>query len=96
VIEEERKTAEADVAECVLDFYMLKTSIDNNTFTDKSWILDSDSAIHVCFQKEMLSFLVAKKEVTIKIVDGLACEIIDTETVNVTGRDGPVRALEVV
>ena len=32
----------------------------------------------------------------VKMVDGSACEIIDTETVKVTGRDGTVRALEAV
>ena len=31
-----------------------------------------------------------------KMVDGSACEVIGTEIVNVTGRDGTMHALEVV
>ena len=48
------------------------------------------------FLKKLFNSLVAKKERIIKIVDGSAREIIDTGTVNVTERDGTVRALEVV
>ena len=42
----------------------------------------------------MFNSLLEKKNV--KMVDGSACKIIDTGTVNVTGRDGTVRALEAV
>ena len=86
---------EADVAGCVLDTYVLTTSIDN-TSTDKSGILDANSAVHVCSQKKMFNSLVAKEEGTINIVDSLACKAIDTRTVNVTGRDGMMCALKAV
>jgi len=39
---------EAGVAKGVSDINMLTTFI-INTSTDKGWILDSDSTIHVCF-----------------------------------------------
>ena len=38
--------------------------------------------------------MAAKKEETVKMVNGLACKVIDTGTVKVTERDGTVRALE--
>ena len=44
----------------------------------------------------MFNFLVAKEEGIVKMVDGLACEVIGTGTVKVTGRDGTVCALEAV
>jgi len=47
MIEEKRQIAEAGVAESVLDTYVLAASIDK-TSTDKYWILDSDSAVHIC------------------------------------------------
>ena len=68
----------------------------DNTSADKGWIFDSGSAVHVCYQKEMFNSLVAKEEGTVKMVDGLTWEVIDTGTVNVTDRDGMVRALEAV
>ena len=40
--------------------------------------------------------MVAKEERTVKMVDGSACEVIDTVTVNFTGSDETVRALEAV
>ena len=40
--------------------------------------------------------MVAKEERTIKMVDVSACKIIGTETVNITGRDGAMHALEEV
>ena len=40
--------------------------------------------------------MVVKEEGTVKMVDGSACEIIGTGTVNVTERDETVRALEAV
>ena len=48
------------------------------------------------FPKEIFNFLVAKKKGIVKIVDCSACEVIDTGTINVTRRDGTVRALEAV
>ena len=39
-------------------------------------------------------YLVAKEEGTIKMVDILACKIIGTGTVNITSRDGMMRALK--
>ena len=44
----------------------------------------------------MFNSLVVKEEWTIKMVDGSGCEVINTEMVNVTGRDGTVRTLVVV
>jgi len=44
----------------------------------------------------MFNSLVAKEEGTVKMMDDLVCEVIDTETVNITGKDGMMRALEVV
>ena len=47
-------------------------------------------AVYVCSYKDMFNSLVAKKEGTVKIVDGSAYEAINTETVNVTCRDETV------
>jgi len=74
---------------------VLTTFIDK-TSTDKCWILDSGSAVHICSQKDMFNSLVAKKEETFEIVDGSACKIIGTGTITVTRRNGTVRALEAV
>ena len=71
-------------------------SLEDNTSQGKGWIFDSDSTVHVCFQKELFNSLVAKKERIIKIVDGWACEIISTGTVKVTERDGTVHTLKAV
>jgi len=71
-------------------------SNEDNTSQGKCWIFDSDSTVHVYSQKELFNFLVAKEEGIVKMVDGLALEIIDTGTVKVTERDGTVRALEAV
>ena len=67
-----------------------------NTFTYKVWILDFGTALHVCFQKEMFNSLVAKHEGTVKMADGLVCGVIGIVTVNVTSKDGTMRALEAV
>ena len=40
--------------------------------------------------------MVAKKEGIIKMVDGSTCEVIGTETIKFTERDGTVHALEAV
>ena len=44
----------------------------------------------------MFNSLVAKEEGIVKMVDGSACEVIDTRTVKVTERNRTVRALEAV
>jgi len=67
-----------------------------NTSQGKNWIFDSDSTIHVCPQNELFNSLVVKKEGTIKIMDGSACEVIVTRTIKVTERDRIVRALEAI
>ena len=74
---------------------MLTTFVDN-TFTDKCRILDSGNVVHVCFQKEIFNSLVVKEERTDKMVDDSTCKVIGVETVNITGRDMMVRALEMV
>jgi len=66
------QAVEEDVTEGVSDTNVLTTSIDN-TSTDKGWILDSDSAVHVCSQKDIFNSLVAKEEGTVKMVDDSAC-----------------------
>jgi len=81
----------------VLDTKVLMTSyIEDNTSQDKCWVFDFSSMVHVCSYKGMFNYLIAKEEETIKMVDGSSCEGIDTRTVKVTGRDGTMRALEVV
>jgi len=40
--------------------------------------------------------LIANEEETVKMMDDSACEVIITVTVNVTGRDETVRALEAI
>jgi len=52
--------------------------------------------VHVCSQKELFNSLVAKEEWTVKMVDGSVCEVINTRTMNVTGRDEMVRALKAI
>ena len=64
--------------------------------TNKGWILDSDSTVHVCFYKEIFNSFVTKEDRTVKIVDGSACEVIDTGTVNLTARYRTVLALKAV
>jgi len=95
MVEKKGQTAEADIAEGVLDAYVLTASIDN-TFTNEGWILDSGSVVHVCSLKEMFNSFIAKEEETIKIVDDSAYEAIVTGTVNVTCRNGIMHALETV
>ena len=51
-------------------------SYEDNTSQDKGWIFDSDSTVHVCFQKELFNnSLDAKEEGNIKMVDGSACKV---------------------
>jgi len=70
--------------------------VEDNTSQCKGWIFDSASTVHVCSHKEMFNSLVVKKEGAVKIVDGSACEVTITGTVNVTCKDKTVHALEVV
>jgi len=44
----------------------------------------------------MFNLFAAKEEGSVRIVDGSACEVIGTGSVNVTGRDGTMRTLEAV
>ena len=44
----------------------------------------------------MFNSLVAKEEGAVIMVDGLACEVIDTGTIKITEREEIVRALEAV
>ena len=62
---------------------VLMVSYEDNTSQGKSWIFDSGSTIHVCSQKELFNFLVAKEEKIVKMVGGSACEVISTKTVKV-------------
>jgi len=88
---------DVDVTSDVSDTEILIASyVEDNTSQGKSWIFNSGSTVHICFQKELFNSLVAKEEGTIKMVDGSTCEVIGTGTVNVTERDGTVHALEVV
>jgi len=88
---------EADVAMSGVDTEVLMVFyVEENISHGKGWIFDSDSAVHVCSHKKMFNSLVVKEEGTIKMVDGSACEVISTRTVNVIKRDGTMRALEVV
>jgi len=96
-LKKKRQAAEADVAissgdiEVLMVFY-----VKDNTPQDKCWIFDSASIVYVFYHKEMFKSLVVKVEGIVKIVDGSTCKVIDTGTVNVTCRDGTVRALEAV
>ena len=62
----------------------------------KGQIFDSGITVHVYSYKEMFNSLVAKEKRNVKMVDDLTCEVINTRTINVTCRDGTVRALEAV
>ena len=96
-MKKKRQAAEADIAlSGVEDTEVLIVFYEDNTSQDKSWIFDSDSTVHVCFQKELFNSLVTKKEETVKMVDDSTCKVIDTGTVNVTERDGTILALETV
>ena len=95
-MKKKEQAAEADVAMSGKDIEVLMAYYENNTSHDRGWIFDSGSTIYVYSQKELFNSLVAKEEGIVKMVDGLACEVIGTGTVKVTGRDGTVRALEAV
>ena len=88
---------EADVVMSGVDTKVLMVSyIEDNISQGKYWIFDFGSMIHVSFHKKMFNSFVVKKKETVKIVDGSACEVTGTGTVNITCRDGTVHALEVV
>jgi len=89
--------AEADIAVSgIEDTEVLMTSYENNTSQGKGWIFDLGSTIHVCSEKELLNYLVAKEEGIVKMVDGAACKVTGTGMVKVTKRDGMVQALEAI
>ena len=71
-------------------------SYEDNTSQGKGWIFDSGSMVHVCSHKELFNSLIAKEEGIVKMVDGSACEVINTGAVKVTERDETVRALKAV
>ena len=71
-------------------------SNEDNTSQGKCWIFDSRSTVYVCSQKELFNSLVIKKEGTVKMEDGSACEVIDIGIINVTEKDGMVRALKAI
>jgi len=75
---------------------LMASYVEDNISQGKGKIFDSDSTVHACSHKDMFYFLVAKEKEIVKIVDGSACKIINTETVNIIGRDGMVRALKAV
>ena len=83
------QAAEADITlSGVEDTEVLIVFYEDNTSQDKSWIFDSDSTVHVCFQKELFNSLVAKEEIVVKMVDGSTCEGIGTGIVKITERMG--------
>jgi len=97
MIEKKGQTMEVDVTMSSVDIEILMASyVEENTSQGEGRIFDFSSTVHVYFYKEIFSSLVAMEEGTVKMVDDSACKIIDTETVNVTCRDGTVHALEVV
>jgi len=89
IVEEEGAYYEVDVAMSDVNTKVLMAScIKDNTSQGKDWIFDYSSTIDIYSHKEMFNSLVAKEKGTVKIVDGLVCEVIGTRTVNVTCRDG--------
>jgi len=93
-LKKKRQAAKAGVTlSSVKDTEVLMASYVDFTSQDKSWIFDSNSTVHACFQKELFNSLVAKEEIVVKMVDGSTCEGIGTGTVKVTERDGTVCAL---
>jgi len=83
---------EADIASGVEDTEVLMASyVEDNTSQGKIWIFDLGSTVHVCSQKELFNFLVAKVKGIIKMVDDLAYEVIGARTIKVKERDGMVR-----
>jgi len=74
----------------------MSSYVEDNTSQGKSWIFDSDSTVHICSHKDMFNSLVAKEKRTVKMLDGSACEVIGTGTVNITRRGETVRALKAI
>ena len=69
---------------------VLMASDEDNTSQCEGLIFDLGSTVHVCSQKQVFNFLIAKEEGIVKMVDGSACEVIGT----VIERDETVCALE--
>jgi len=96
-LKKKEQAAEINIAMSGVDTEVLMVFyVEDNTYQGKRWIFDSSSTVLVCSHKEMLNYLVAKEEGTVKMVNGSACEVISTRKVNVTCRDGTVRTLESV
>jgi len=89
------QAVEADVTLCgVSDNKVLMTSyVKDITSQGKSWIYDSASTVHVCFEKELFNSLDAKKKRAIKMVDDSTSEVISTRTVKVTEEMGQLWAV---
>ena len=97
MVEEEKENCGSCVAMSSIDTKVLMASyVEDNTSQGKCRIFDSDSVIHVYSHKYVFNSLVAKEEGIMKLVDGSACKVIGSGTVNVTCRDGTVCALEAV
>ena len=75
---------------------LMAAYVEDNTSQGKGWISDSDSKVHVCFHKETFNSLALKEEGTVKMIDGLVCEVISTGTTNITCRGGMMLHAEVV
>jgi len=75
---------------------LMTSYVEDNTSQGKDWIFDSDSIVHVYSHKEMFNSLAANEEGAVKMVEGSTCEVISTGTINVTCRDGMMRALEMI
>ena len=56
------QVAEADVASGIDIEVLMASFVEDNTSQGKNWIFDSGNIVHVCFQKKMFNFLVAKEE----------------------------------
>jgi len=97
VVEKKGKSCRGNVVSGVDTEILIAFYVANNTSQSKGWIIDSDSTIHVCSQKELFNnSLVAIDEGVVIMVDGSAYEIIGTRTVKVTKRNVMVHALEEV
>ena len=76
---------------------LMASYVEDNTSHDKSSIFDSGNTVHIRSHKELFNnFLVAKEDGVVIMMDGSACEVIDTGTIKVIERDRMVHALKVV
>ena len=82
--ENKGQAAEADIASGVHNEVLMSSYIEDKTSQGENWIFDSSSTVHVCSQKELFNFLVAKERVIVKMVDGSTCEVISIGIIKVT------------